>query len=155
MLRSLPVLCATLFLIAACTVKDDDSSKQKLDPCSNDSECAEADARCIEVSGSKRCTGSLSNPTAFQTDCTLDTASNCAGLLCLTLKPNEQDKAGICTLGCDGDGDCPGGACLDATKTLGAKLCLRSCGTNADCSNGFVCILDAPSQRKFCLVKPK
>lgn len=78
---------------------------------------------------------------AAQTEC--DAPTDCASSLCLTLKPNLQNKAGICTSQCTDDTQCSGGKCVDISQLspgTTTRICLASCALDRDCTNGFVCV---------------
>ncbi len=63
-----------------------------------------------ELSG--KATGSECEPTQMG-------AASCAGLACLQLKPNRQNKAGICSQRCSVAGDCAaGGMCVAASLAM-------------------------------------
>jgi len=116
--------------------------------CTESSECTEAKAVCTTTDSGKFCTGALDAPDVFQREC--KSANDCPGLACLTLKPNKQQKAGLCTLACTGDGDCPNGIC--ASSPFG-KYCVSKCQQATDCDNGFVCLPPAGDLPAFCGVE--
>jgi hypothetical protein len=59
---------------------------------------------------------------------------SCGSLICY------QDDAtpGVCSVGCD-DGHCAQGGCAQIVTSVGDALCLKQCGGNSDCANGYVC----------------
>lgn len=141
------------------TCIEDADSKRKIcfvrtgkrgSPCNDASECTEPKAACAEFRGRRQCTGALDAPDIFERECA--EPSSCPGGVCIFLKPNVQEKAGICSMACAADADCPGGACLVFGQE---KLCASRCTDDADCSNGFVCRPSASSEAKACSVQSK
>jgi hypothetical protein len=69
------------------------------------------------------------------------------------LLENQQDKTGICSMGCDQDSECGEmSACVALTSA--SKGCLRTCATSADCLNGYVCVPDPEGRGNACFVEP-
>lgn len=96
--------------------------------------------------------GTVTSRTSLLAECT--GPAQCEGLVCLTLKQNPQNKAGICTAPCADDSACAGGKCVDIPATLGSgisRVCFASCATDADCGNGFVCV--ESGQGPVCFVR--
>jgi hypothetical protein len=117
--------------------------------CKAATDCADPLATCRR---GDVCTGPI-DATAFTTECASGTAETCAGLSCVVLKPNKQNKSGICSMPCSADADClSGNACVAFSTTQ--SVCLKTCSTAADC-NGFACVTDpADPSRKACLAEP-
>src|SRR5262245_7245916 len=67
----------------------------KGEPCMQDSDCAAPYSKCRQ---GNICTGSLGGD-AFETECTTDTAGDCAGVACIAF-PASAAKTGICSLPC-------------------------------------------------------
>lgn len=141
--RSLLVLFP-LVAIFACSSSSDDDGKangNKGFNCSKDGDCTAKLAQCVSDGSSQVCTGPLDDH-PFDRECegaTEAAAATCPGLVCVSLKPNVQQKKGICSSFCFDDTDCPGGRCILA---VGYSLCFHACATNADCANGFLCGAD-------------
>ena len=123
---------------------------KKGEPCTENVNCAEPSAVCVKGT---TCSGPI-DASAFTTECASGGAEQCAGLRCLVLAANKQNKTGICSMACTTDADC-GGTNLGACVTISAgTTCLKPCSSSADCSNGFVCVPDpADSSRKACLAE--
>src|SRR5262249_29458915 len=83
---------------------------------------------------------------------TMEGAAACAGLACLSLKANVQNKTAIGPQRCPTMPDCTAGGSCVSTSTLGS-FCLVPCTTNAECVDGFVCV-SAGAGVSFCLVEP-
>ena len=79
-------------------------------------------------------------------------AASCAGMACLMLRPNQQNKTGICSQRCAATSDCiAGGQCV-TVGTIGS-ICLVPCTSNAECVDGFACVSGGAGV-SFCLVDP-
>lgn len=114
--------------------------------CTTSRDCSAKDARCID----KKCTDEL-NRQAFQKDCSELTSEQCPGNLCIGLKPNFQNKTGICSAACASQAQCrEGSGCFRISET--ASVCFALCQSDSDCINGFVCT-DVEDGKKTCLVK--
>ena len=51
----------------------------------------------------------------------------------------RDGSGGLCTAGCNGEGDCPfHGRCLDVTRT-GTFFCFAPCSSDPECSSTFIC----------------
>ena len=74
--------------------------------------------------------------------------AECPGGACVQLDSNTNDKVGICSIDCAADKQLcpPGAACLTGTGSAGAPsfYCTRICERDADCDNGFPCLLLNP-----------
>jgi len=154
------VLVIIIGAFAACASSSGGSSARgtakRGESCNVDNDCAADEAVCTSgVGGAKVCTGPLTGD-CFMTECSSDPSSianACAGVACLTFPSNQQGKAGICSVACDGDATCgPRGVC---TSTNIGKFCLTPCSSDADCHNGYVCVVADSSGRKVCLVNPR
>jgi hypothetical protein len=155
--RSRFLMIAAVALMAAACGSDDDTQKpargtaQKGEACTIATDCAEPSAVCINGA---TCSGPIDGQ-AFTTECAAGGAADCAGLRCLGLAANKQNKTGLCSMACSTDADC-GGAPIGACVSLqGTPTCLKPCSSSSDCFSGFVCVPD-PDQpsRSACLVEP-
>ena len=64
------------------------------------------------------------------------TATDCAGGLTCYL----DTSPGVCSQPCGGSSACPTGtSCAALVTSVGDQLCLHTCSSNADCTNGNVC----------------
>ncbi len=79
---------------------------------------------------------------------TTEAATACTGLVCISLVDNAQGKAGICSESC-ANGTCSKlGTCVQVPDK--GPYCFKTCSTNDDCVDGFVCQGDATT--KICIV---
>lgn len=85
---------------------------------------------------------------------TPEDAGQCEGAVCLSLQPNVQEMAGICSAFCYSDDDCtPHDHCISIQGQ--GPYCLRACVTDDDCFDAFVCRLPSiGSASKVCLIDP-
>jgi len=142
-----PELLNWLDLLPACNQVFDGAQAQG-EACTSSVECVEDRARCLEETA---CTGALEGD-AYEVECSEETMGTaCAGLYCLTLRPNLQDMTGICSAECLGHWDCGEGAkCFGLTEEI--QACLSTCDSNADCGGGSVCTAIS-AQEKVCFVE--
>lgn len=121
--------------------------------CDASADCAELEARCLVEEAVPVCTGSLARG-AFETACagaTSDAALACPGLVCISLKPNAQQKAGQCSAPCATDADCgSSGVCV---AVLDGRYCFGACTLGEGCDGGYVCVT-GPGGRGVCSVTP-
>ncbi|MDY0060919.1 MAG: hypothetical protein RBU45_13985 [Myxococcota bacterium] len=124
--------------------------QDKLESCSLSEECREENASCIGTGSQGVCTGALRGD-AYEQECTADTANECAGLICLTLKENQQSKSGICSARCSSGSQCgEGGRCVRLGEDM--VICLSSCEQEGDCASGFACVPILADGTKACFV---
>lgn len=117
------------------------------EPCTSSTECVADNATCIDDTA---CSGPL-RADSYEQECSEATVDQCEGLYCITLRPNLQNAAGLCSLQCSGPWDCGEGAtCYRLTDEI--QACLSDCTSNADCGGGFVCT-QISEDSKACFVE--
>lgn len=122
------------------------------DDCSNTLDCAAEYAWCWKESQEDTgyCTDSL-GAGAFQSECTAETGTECAGRVCTLLPDNGSDWAGICSAECRTDRNCgPGAGCFQSEDD--ARFCLALCDGPDDCADGLECV--DIGGRSACFVSP-